>query len=236
MGLVNAQPLINAVYGYRLVWLSGRFGAHKTALSFKIAEEYLKDGYRLITNASSIWADKLEDCQLDEDGHLKAVVLLDEGGLYFKASKQVEMIASYAAKMSCIYMLPSFWPPNRAAQVVEVQPVVSLKAAGVPLVFVQWRVTLGGFKDRGFFIWWRPQEIYGIYSRQDPGADPDDIILHMVEQAEKYRELFGHKKSDGVSTMGVTAEDLLQDAANTLAQAADNFAAIPGRKNRRRRI
>ncbi len=236
MPLVNAQPLVNAVYGYRLIWISGRFGGHKTALSYKIAQEYLEQGYKLITNSRSIWADDLARCVLDENGHLRAVVLLDEGGLYFKASKQVEMIASYAAKMDCIYMLPSFWPPNRAAQVVEVQPVVSLKAAGVPLVVINWKVRLGGFKDKGLFFWWRPQEIYGIYSRQDPGAHPDVIIDHMVAQAQAFREFHDHGGDHSLSALEVSAEYLLQEAANTMAQAADDFASIPRGKNRRRRI
>lgn len=231
--LVNASGFVQTVWGYRLLWIMGRFGGGKTSLAYRLAQEYLDQGYRLITNNLSIWADRLEDIDLDENNHLKAVVILDEGGLVFKSSKQIEMIAAYANKMDCIYIIPSYFPPTRTAQVVTCQPVVNLKAAGVPVIAYKWRCKLGGFTDSGSFFWINPGEIYGIYSRQDPGDRASDIVQFLVEKSEEYRGRYG--RYDGLSEVAeITETDILRDAAEAISGAADTFTSIPIRKGRRR--
>jgi hypothetical protein len=236
MGLLNGGSIMSIVSGYRLVWVGGRFGGHKTSFAYYLAKQYLAQGYRLISNTKCIWNDDMENVELlPGSNHLKAVIVLDEGGLEFKATKQVEMIAAYANKMDCIYIIPSFWPPNRGAQVVTIQPLFNLKSAGVPAVFYIWRVKLGDFKDKGYFIWTNPNEIYGTYSRQDPGAEASDIVEFLVGRTEGYRARHGYA-ANKLSTVGVSEIDLLQEAANTMAAAADNFETFSGRKNGRRRF
>ena len=119
MGLIGAVQFPRTVESYRLLRIAGKFGGGKMSLAFYMSEPWLKRGYRLITNGKCVWADSMDGMGfVDEDGHLKAIAVFDEGGLEFKASKQVETIAAYAAKMDAIYLLPSFWPPVRRAQVV----------------------------------------------------------------------------------------------------------------------
>jgi hypothetical protein len=231
--LINAEVFLATVVSYRLVWISGRFGGGKTSLAYRIAQEYLEKDYRLITNNKSVWADPVDSVQLDDNNHLKAVVILDEGGLWFKSSKQIEMVASYAAKMDCIYLLPSFWPPTRAAQVLVVQPVFNFKAAGIPAIFYKWRVKIGSFEDKGWFVWWRPSEIYGIYSRQDPGDTGAEIVEFLINRTNEFRQRYGRGGSDVLQTLEVTSEDVLADAVQEFAGAVDGLASIPGRKRRR---
>ena len=176
MALINATPLLGVIQSYRLLWILGKPGGHKTSLSYKFAQEFLEQGYRLITNNRTIWADDYHNVKLNEHNQLKAVINLYEGGLYFKSSRQIENIASYAAKMDCIYFFPSFWPPPKAAQVIRVQPVVSLRATGIPIIIYSYLIDQGGFHDKGWFLLTFPQEIYCIYSRQDPGEDPCEIV------------------------------------------------------------
>lgn len=230
---INAEPIFGILSSYRLIWICGKFGGHKTALSLAMTENFLKQGYRLVTNNRNVWQDKLDDVNPDQDGHLKAVVLLDEGGLYFKSSRQVEQIASYAAKMDCIYIIPSFWPPARAAQVITIQPLFSLKSAGLPVIFYKWRVDIGGFHDKGWFIWLFPQEIYGIYSRQDPGDDPENIIEYLIKQTENYRTRYGRKNA--IRTLEtVKPEDIYADAIDEFSQTADDLTTLFSRKRGKR--
>jgi len=135
--------------------------------------------------------------------------------------------------MDCIYLLPSFWPPTRAAQVLVVQPIFNFKRAGIPVVFYRWRVKIGSFEDKGFFIWWRPEEIYGIYSRQDPGDTGAEIVEFLIKRTEEFRERYGRGGSDSIQAMEVTSEDILSDAVNEFATAIDGIATIPIRKRRR---
>lgn len=232
---INASPVLGILEMYRLIWISGRFGGHKTALAFKIAQDYLERGYRLATNSRTVWADDLEDIQLNENNQLHSVVLLDEGGLYFKASRQIEQIAAYAAKMDCIYIIPSFWPPARAAQIINIQPVISLKAAGLPVIFYKWSVNIGAFKDKGWFAWWYPQEIYGIYSRQDPGDDPEEIIKFLVDRTGQYRKRYGREENSILQLEEITEGDKILEAAEIMEQSSSNLSTVLERKNKRRR-
>jgi hypothetical protein len=235
--LLGADQFIDIVRDYRLVWIRGRYSGFKTSFAVYLAETYLKKGYRLISNARTVWNDTLEDVQLLENGMLRAVMLLDEGGLYFKAGKQLEEIAAYSAKMDCIYIFPSFFPPVKAAQVVTVQPVYSYRRIGIPLVKYEWNVRLGNFNESGKFFWLFPQEIYGLYSRQDPGANPDAIKGHLVAMVEQFKEKYGHGGGDGIREMEseISTTDILSDVAQSFSETADRWETLSTREAKRRR-
>lgn len=235
--LVNAQPVLGVLDMYRLIWISGRFGGHKTALAFQIAKRYLEKGYRLATNSRCVWSDPLENITLDHNNKLHAVCILDEGGLYFKSGRQVEQIAAYAAKMDVIYIIPSFWPPTRAAQVVNIQPIISLKATGLPIIIYKWKVSIGGFKENGWFFWWNPSEIYGIYSRQDPGEDPEEIIQWLVKRSEQFRKSYGRSTANEVFKLGEISEsEQILEASAVFQEAAEEIgSSISKGRNKRRR-
>jgi hypothetical protein len=236
MAFINAESILGVLDMYRLIWISGRFGGHKTALAFKIAERYLKKGYKLATNSRSIWADDLDQIKLNEHNQLKTVCILDEGGLYFKAGRQVEQIAAYAAKMDVVYIIPSFWPPTKAAQIINIQPVVSLKATGLPVIIYKWRVDIGSFKEKGWFAWWNPSEIYGIYSRQDPGEEPERIVKFLIDRSNEYRTRYGRKTTDEVFMLDTVSEaEQIIEAGTIIAQASDDFASVFSRAGRKRR-
>lgn len=230
MPFINAEPCLGIVSSYRLIWIRGKFGGHKTSFAYALAEPYLKQGYRLITNSRSVWADDLSDVDLDENGQLKAIVILDEGGLYFKASRQIEQIAAYCAKMDIIIIIPSYFAPARTAQTLTIQPLFSLKSAGLPVIFYKWNVNQGGFKDKGWFIWTFPQLMYGIYSRQDPGDEPSKIVDFLIDKMTQFRKRYGY--NDKVSTMEqITPEEIFSDSINILSEDLNGFSAtLPKRK------
>ncbi len=232
---INGGQIFPIIQSYRLVWIAGRFSGGKTSFSYKVAERFLKNGqYRLISNTNCIWNDDPNDVQLMDDGMLHAVIVLDEGGQWFKSSKEIERIAAYAAKMDCIYIIPSFWPPNRSAQVVTIQPLFNFISAGIPAIVYSWSVSLGSFKDKGWFAWVYPQSIYGVYSRQDPGDSPETIISFLTQRTEEYIQSRG--RNHGLQPMGETsAADLIFEASNTLVQAADSFSALSVGKSKSKR-
>jgi len=232
--LLGAGGVLGILDMYRLIWISGKFGGHKTALAFRLAEDYLKKGYRLITNNKTVWADNMNEIDLNENNQLHAVLLLDEGGLYFKSTKQIELIAAYARKMDCIYIIPSIFPPAKIAQIVNIQPVVSLKSTGLPIILYKWTIRIGQYKDNGWFIWWNPSEIYGIYSTNDPGSEPDIIVDYLIEKTEQYRRSFGHDAKNKLSQLvEITEGDKILEAS-TIIQNAFEEVSIPNRKGRKR--
>lgn len=234
MPLIGADNVISILASYRLIWIGGRFGGHKTSLAYKMSEYYLKKGYRLVSNNASVWADDLKDVTLNSKGRLKAVVLMDEGGLEFKASRQIEMMASYARKMDVIYIIPSFWPPTRSARIVTIQPLYNLIGAGIPLVIYRWRVKLDAFEDKGFFYWLNPSEIYGIYSTSDPGDKGSKIVEWLLEKTNEYRSRFGYADNEISDLGGEPSEaERFSESAEAISEAADSMAAVSFRRRRR---
>lgn len=234
--LLNSFITEMNLQAYRLCWINGRFGSGKTSVAYMLVKNYLDKGYRLITNNRCVWADDMADVKPLPDGKLKCIVILDEGGLEFKANRQIEMVAAYAAKMDVMYIIPSYFPPARAAQVLTVQAVFNFKSAAIPLVVYKWRIRIGGnFDDKGFFLWWRPNEIYGIYSRSDPGAKSRKIVSWIVEQTEAYRKHWGYEGEDELLNMeGEGGQvDLFADSVEGLADAVGAMQALPKRGRRR---
>lgn len=231
---IGAEAFTGIIASYRLVWASGRFGGHKTSLCYRLAVPFLDVGYRLVTNNLSVWSDDPEKVQLLPSGHLKAVIILDEGGLEFKSNRQIEAIAAYANKMDCIYLIPSFFPPARVMQLLTVQPLFSLKATGLPVIVYRWRVKIGGFEDKGNFLWINPAEIYGIYSRQDPGARSENIVNWLIRRTDEYRKRF-HADTISSVALELTEEDKIIDALEGFQEAADGLSSLSfGKRSRRR--
>ena len=151
MPLLGAEWLYGLVEGYRLCWIGGRFSGGKTSLAFLLARHWLERGYRLITNCKTPWADSLDDVRL-EDGKLKAVLILDEGGLWLRSDKYTRSLAAYAAKMDIILLIPSFFPPAHRFRVLTVQPLFTLRHVGIPLTFYRSSVRSGAYRDDRTFI------------------------------------------------------------------------------------
>ena len=238
--LINADEILGIIQSYRLCWLCGRFSGGKTSASYKLAETYLKDGYRLITNNKSIWADPFEQVTLLDDGSnfMHSVIIFDEGGLYFKGSKQIEQVCSYAAKMDNIFLIPSFWPPTRAAQVVMVQPLYNLKKIGLPLIVYQWKVNMKGFRDEGKFYWLLPQEIYGIYSRRDPGDDPAKIVQHVIQQTDEFVRREGRDtQPNGLFDVeeDLSESGAIEDLVSVMEESIIAGSSMDKRNSKRRR-
>lgn len=230
--LLNADEMYPIIEAYRLCWISGRFGGHKTSLAFYLAKHWLDHGYRLITNAASVWSDDLDSTLLNEQNKLHAVLILDEGGLDFKQSKQIEMIASYARKMDMLYILPSYSEPTRSARVVTIQSVWTLQSIGIPLVVYKWNVHLAEQRTHGFFMWLLPSEIYGIYDTLDPGQECSEIIAWVIARKEEFLKRYGRERKYNlpeVESGGGSAVDFdsFVAASESLAGALEDMPAIP---------
>ncbi len=243
MSFINASPFFSIVKEYRMLWIGGKYGGHKTSLGFVIAEQFLQKGYKLITNIRSIWSDDMNTIDFDENGQLHLVVLMDEGGEYFKTSRQTEAMTKGARKMDVVFLFPSYFPPARNVQVLSCFAMFNLKAAGVPLYIYQWRAKLGPFQDTGVFGWWDPSTIYGVYDTMDPSDNGDKIVRWIMRKADEYRRKFhaddeneADEEGDGIPTMEEESADILADAASAISDAADTISSIPYKSRRRHKI
>lgn len=150
---------------YRIAWLSGRFGAGKTAMAVAMAE-YLasKYGYRVYSNFPLVFDEF--DTGVKGEKVLHAVFILDEAGLEIVArvNTLAERMIAYTRKMDIVILLPSFIPPSARIRFLQYYPIINLASAGVPLAIYGWRVNLANFKASGSFLVANPNDYYRMYN------------------------------------------------------------------------
>jgi hypothetical protein len=227
--LIGGERVLGILESYRLCWIGGRFGGGKTSLAFRLAQPFLERGYRLLTNIRSVWADDPSDIDfVDDYGHLRLVVIMDEGGLWLKRNAQVEAMAAYAAKMDVIYIISSYFPPASYFRLFKIKVLYGFRHIRIPLVFYRWSLKdVDGFADRGLMIWWNPNEVYGVYSRQDPAADGGEIVEFMAEKVEEFRKKYdrsGRRRRDYEQPASI--EEAIAEFADVVSEFKDAAARI----------
>lgn len=222
---------VDVVSTYRIAWISGRVGLGKTSLAYLTAEHFLKKGYRLVSNNRNVWND--EDVKLLDDGTMRVVVILDEGGLAMKVNRQVERMASYPAKMDMVYLIPSYWPPARAATLVRCHGLYTLRKAGLPWNVYRWTAGTGVFKDTGLLVV-STKRVYGIYDRQDPSARAYDIVDWCDSKINDFLNYHGYKDR-GIIDEGESPESIVSDAVEGLAEVLEGQVIRVARRGGRGR-
>lgn len=225
--LLGAGRFLDLVDAYRLVYIAGRFGGGKTSLAFKIAEFYLQRGYRLLSNVRSVWNDT--DFPEGRFGERRCVVILDEGGQFVRDNSDLRALAAYVRKMDLVMIIPSFFEPPRAFQVLRVWPWFGFRHVRVPVVVYRYRLGWwAGFKESGWFVWVWPNEIFGVYSTLDPADDRVYDVL--AGWSQRYRERYG-RRLRGSERVRDGA-----DLAEMMGGVVDEFRDVLEAARRRRRV
>jgi hypothetical protein len=200
MPFLSADVAFATLHGYRLCWLPGAYGNGKTLLAIGMYAQYFRSrGYRLVSNLRSVWTEPdLDAIGMDENGHLKAFILIDEGGQYFTSGRSIKDITRNPRKMDYILAFPSFHDPHRKAQIYQIQPIWSYRSAGIPMINYQWSVKIGHYKNQGSFQWFGFQEMFGTFSSSDPGYSPAKIRKWLDFQNAEFRRIFGRDEEDEI--------------------------------------
>lgn len=234
--LILADQFLAIFRHARVLWIGGLFGKHKTSFAYALAETYLKQGYRLVTNNLSVWADRKDDVDFDDDGKLHVVVVLDEAGLDVKFRVQAERMTAFLRKMDVYIIMPSFWPPAQMLRFFVLQPTINWRMIGLPMVQYRWSVRLKMWDAAGWFLWAFPERVYGTYSSLDPGEDAQVILDWLADKAAEYEKRFegGRRpRQDDLPEMGEDASWL--EAAEQIGDAADSISFSLGKAQKRRR-
>lgn len=240
MALIGGDMLGSLLSGYRIAWVAGRVGSYKSSLSLWLARPFLEKGYRLVSNMQCVWNDDPTKIDfVDEWGHLKVVVIIDEGGGELQFGRQVMDIMRYPRKMDVVLIIPSFWPPALAGRTLTVQGMWNTVSAGLPMVVYKWKIRLQDFKDNGHVIWTFPQDSFGIYSSQSPGFDAGYIVEWLGLKTEEYVDKYAQKAPEWIENVrsqvkakrGAKSVPTMDDRESTyggfesLTEASENFAS-----------
>lgn len=248
MPFMGAQVAFATLHGYRMCWLPGAYGNGKTLMAVAVYAMYFKQrGYKLVSNLQTVWTEPdLEAVQLDDKGHLKAFILIDEGGQYFTGGNMIRELTRNPRKMDYIFCFPSFHDPHRKAQVFQIQPIWSYRSAGIPYIRYQWSVRIGHYKASGQFGWFGFQEMFGVYSSSSPGDSPAKIRKWLEQRTREFRASWGYDEEDDILDQQENVRsderatlralgDIEGELASMATQADEIEALVAGSAGRRKR-
>lgn len=175
--LVNGTPIIAMLNQFRIAWCRGFYGQGKTLIAYELAYELYKTGrYRYILgNSNSVWTDSPESVVLREGAFVDAVVILDEGGLFMRMSRDAEKFMIGLRKLNITLLIPSVQPPATRVKFLQIQRYFNMGVLGFPLWIYDFMLNMGTEKEKAKFGIWKPQNIYGVYDTLDYPVD--DLYL-----------------------------------------------------------
>lgn len=211
----------------RIVSINGKLGAGKTLLAFTLAERYLKRGYSLITNVSSIWGDDWNELGMGEDGSVKAVVLVDEGGIYIRSLETVAALSAFARKLDLYVIISGKREPHE--EMLNLQ-VVNWFDAGRNILFPmkvwKWKQT-GSDKWYGGLIWEVGSSgFWGIYDTVDPGRSPNLLVKLVDGFAKELSERYGYEEYGLFDVAHGGRDSVRMEAASQAARAARELRGV----------
>lgn len=199
MPLVNSNIILSMIRNYRAAHLGGRFGSGKTSLAYEIANELKEQGHirYILSNVKSIWNDDPEKVELRfEDGgaFVDAVVILDEGGTFLETGFEAKQLLSFLRKLNIIILIPSRIPPSLKLRFLTVQRIFNMGVVGVPLWWYRMDLSDMKIKEKDYFGWWKPSEIYGIYDTQGMPMDDSYLKLYFDKWINRAAQKTGYER------------------------------------------
>lgn len=170
MPILNLAQFIPMVQGFRIVHIDGRMGGGKTSLAFALAGELLERKFvrYCVSNIPNVWNTRPKDMKIryDDNGNpkLDAVVIIDEAGDIMPTSRDAQRFIFGLRKLNVILLLPSFIEPSSIVRIMRIERIFNAQVVGLPAWAYKWSIKKGATRDDGYFLWWRPSEIFGIYN------------------------------------------------------------------------
>jgi hypothetical protein len=255
----GAETFFALVTSVRHVWGAGFFGSGKTLLAVLLAAELVARGLveRVYSNIDIKGKAPIEE-YVSQGGiyHSKnlrrsflegerfpiedAAIVLDEAHLFLDTWKVAKDYMAALRKANLYMLMPSVWPPHLRLRSLEVRRTLNLYSFGVPGWWYQWSLTNGPtIAEKGTFLLWRPDRIFGVYNTADYPADDGGIIdamaytfkLDQIKKGRKGGTEFGYSGAyAGGSSTGGPDFGAIEDAINAIPDAG--FFSNSNRRSR----
>lgn len=182
--------LAHALSVFRCVWLAGRPGSGKTALSVHLALGLANSGWarRIISNIELRgvgrylgYVGTMEEARSIED----SAFILDEAWQYLGRGVSVKDVRAWFAQIrhyNQFLILPSVLALTDQARSFEVRRMLNLVPVGIPLWLYRWQVSSGSDKDKGKFWWFRPQGVFDFYDHL--GTTSEGFYVYTLDEQD----------------------------------------------------
>ena len=179
--MLIGNRFIDELQSERVAYIGGSLDAGKTRLAFEAARFLWLRGYRVIANVPHNY---LRPESHDKSFLYKSVVILDEGGEFFRDAKTGSVITRSAAKSDYYVLIPAKRPPHKSMVRLSISPRFNfLSVYGIPAIW--WKVVVRADQNYTVSFWQIfPGLIHGTYSTKT-SAGGIEIILSLAEKTAK---------------------------------------------------
>ncbi len=211
----GAESFWRLVRNYRHCWYRGRYGGGKTSLAVATALQLLdsKQAKACVSNIPTAFGE-----QSLPDLAENVVILMDEGGLFWKTGRAFELVAAYLRKQNIFVLIPSITPPSLQFRTLSVQRIFNVASVtGLNIWIYKWSIRAGGISEDGKFVWAFPK----IFKWYDTNYAPtgDEGIPQWISQRYRKQETDG----SGQDLLKSSEGEELREAAWTMQAAADSM-------------
>jgi hypothetical protein len=232
--------VLNKLEGCFFLWIKGENRSGKTALAVDIAEYYLRDNFRLLSNLDTPWNDVLP-LELDSNGQLNAVVILDEGGVYMRTKESIRRVMGFKGKLNALFLMPSSEEPHEDLWRNYIEPAELLNEKIIKFLFGQW------FLDHILKIWRLvrfdakkgtretiflqifPSSVWHLYSTLISGRDASLILAQFDQSLADQQAFFGNTSALKLSDLA-TGKTGLAEGQSFLGQQMASYTPSSKRK------
>jgi len=213
--------------------ITGRLGSGKSCLALEIAEHFLKRGYYLATNMSTVWNDDMATIPMDKP----MLGIVDEGGIYVRTAKTANMLAAFLRKSKSKLIFSGKKLPHESLSGLQIYLWFDFyKNFALPFKLWRWDNKVQATKRySGYVIQTGWQDYFGTYSSVDPGDFPQEVVYFFEERAKYVFAKYNRKYdiSDVAQAGDGSGDDGSTEFARDMASMADTLAqnvSLPGGK------
>jgi len=159
---------------YRTLWLRGRPGSGKTSLAVYLSRLLCQQNYATTIGANiqltgigeqiAVLDDPLEFRSIEN-----MVMILDEAYTQLDISSNAKALRTWLGTIrhrNQYLLLPSVLELNRQTRTFTCQRLFNGMLVGLPLWLYRWDVSNGASKDKGFWSFTNPSQVFKLYNHR----------------------------------------------------------------------
>lgn len=214
---------------FRVVWVTGRYGAGKTSLAFLCGAKLLAEGYaeNVISNIPCSFGSGVDVLSRP------SAIILDESWIYIEGRQDVYDYAGFVRKFNHYLLLPSVFPVHARLSYFSVQRVFNAYTLGIPAWWYRWNLRSKDVKEQGYFGIFNPKAIFGHYPTDFVAGDDGGISSELAtiskqagykgtRREQKHKERMVTVSIDDGESDNPTADDL-QYVADEIEDSVTQF-------------
>jgi len=181
---LGASTFLDVFTFTQTLYIGGRPGGGKTHLAVTLAAWLQVNGYvdSIISNIPMAIRVPVSVPVF------RQAIILDESWIYLSDKTSVFRYAGFVRKDECYLLLPAVYPVHRLLMRFTVERVFNCYSVGVPAWLYQWRYDRLSAKEKGLFLVYHPDVMFGVFDTKAKPKSDGGIVKAIAETSDNILE------------------------------------------------